>query len=705
MKRSFLLAGAVLVAYPAQAADLAEWADQGEVIIVTGERGGYRIGQTTTATRTPTDLRNVPQAVSIVSEKQMQDQAMRSLADVLRNVPGAVIAQGEGHRDQIVLRGNNSTADFFLDGLRDDVQYYRGLYNLDRIEILKGPNAMIFGRGGGGGVINRVTKRPLANDFARGSLVAGQHRDWSAETDVNHSFSPFAAGRLNAVYERFDSFRDEFKGSRIGVNPTGALSFSNNTRIDLSYEFNRDDRVVDRGVPSGRPGSVADPATPLTDFRRTFFGDPRVNDTNFEGHVGKLTLSHRFSEQLSLTSRLLYGNYDKRYRNLFPASAVTVVDGVRGFGVEAYEDGFRRDNLISQTDLVLNARTGAISHVLLAGFEYSDQNSRNDRSNGLFANPDGGANVLRRRAVLDDPFTAPSVVEWRLLRDNKTDVKVAAAYLQDQISIGRHLDLVAGIRFDRFVLGAHNLVSGLRLSRTDELWSPRLGIVAKPTDALSLYGSYSRSFLPQSGEQFNSLDLTSAALEPERFDNYELGAKWDIRRTLSFTAAVYQLDRTNTRAPGATPGTTVLTGEQRSRGIELELTGEIRPHWQVSAGYALQEGEITKTTSAGPKGRALPLFPRHQISLWTRYDFTSTLGAGAGLYRQSKSYASISNSVELPAFTRVDLAGYVRLTRGIEAQIHVENLLGEDYFASAHNDNNIMPGAPRTVKAALRFGL
>jgi catecholate siderophore receptor len=679
-----------------------------EPIVVTGVRAQYGAGSTSSATRTDTPLRNVPQAVSVVTDRQIDDQGMQSIADVLRYVPGAVISQGEGHRDQIILRGNSSTADFFVDGLRDDVQYYRGLYNLERVEVLRGPNAMIFGRGGGGGVVNRVTRRPeTGTAFARGGVSADSWGAWYGEADLNLPFGEAAAGRLNAVYEEFDNHRDFYGGHRVGLNPTLAITPGAATRLDLSYEYALDERVVDRGVPSARAGTLADPARPLTGFDRTFFGAPGVNAADFDAHLLRAQLRHAFSDELSLTSRLLYGDYDKFYRNAMAQTPVATVGGVPQVGMEAYQDRADRRSLISQNDLVLHMSTGALRHVLLAGFEYSSQQTRNERVNGFFDSGVPTSGGGRRTFVpLARPIVVPPIT-FRAGAGNRTvesDAEVLAFYVQDQLSIGDHLDIVAGIRHDRFELQVDDLVANRSFGRTDNLWSPRLGLVAKPTEALSLYASYSRSFLPQSGDQFTTLDLTTSALEPERFVNYELGLKWDLRPALSLNAALYRLDRTNTRAADPNdPSRTVLTGAQRSRGFEIGLTGEIRPGWQVSAGYALQEAEIRRTTAAAPAGRQVPLVPRHQASLWTRYDFTRTIGAGIGVYHQSQSFTSISNAVVLPAFTRVDAAAFLRLGGGVEAQVNVENLLGSDYFSSAFNDNNIMPAAPRTVRGTMRF--
>jgi catecholate siderophore receptor len=627
---------------------------------------------------------------------------MLTIGDVLRYVPGATVGQGEGHRDQITLRGNNTTADFFVDGLRDDVQYYRGLYNVERIEILKGPNAMIFGRGGGGGVVNRVTKKPAANAFVRGSGSVDSEGAFHFDLDANQPFGPDAAGRLNAVYEDFNNHRDVYGGRRFALNPTVAFSIGGLTRIDLSYEYEDDERIVDRGVPSvnGRP---------LRGFRDTFFGDVEANRSEFDAHILKGRVEHQLTESLSVTSKLLYGDYDKAYQNVYPATAVTTTPaGVRQFGIEAYRDTTQRENLFSQTDFIWKGATGSLSHVLLAGFEYGDQSTRNERINGFFTGVATTSSGRRTVINLTDPIRVPNV-EFRSgptgagNRAVATDAEVLAFYLQDQISFGDHVDLIAGLRHDRFKLRVENLFTSAAVSRTDNLWSPRLGLVLKPIEPLSFYLSYSRSYLPQSGDQFLSLDATSATLEPEKFDNYELGVKWDIRPSLNFTAAIYQLDRTNTRV-NLTGGVVALSGEQRSQGLELSLTGDITRNWHVSAGYALQDAEVRSATTACTSGDCeVPQVPKHQASLWTRYDVTPRFGAGFGVYHQSKSFASITNQVVLPSYTRVDAALFFRIMDGVEAQVNVENLFNETYFLTAHNDNNITPGAPTSVRGTIRL--
>jgi catecholate siderophore receptor len=420
-------------------------------------------------------------------------------------------------------------------------------------------------------------------------------------------------------------------------------------------------------------------------------------------NVGSLGIEHAFSDDLKLRNRTLIGDYDKFYQNIYPNGPLTPAGQVR---LSAYNDTTIRRNLFSQTDLVWENRLAGIDQTLLVGFEVGRQKGRNQRRNGVFSETTSGPtsiNVPLDEATVDRPVTY-------IANGNNVRVRtdVTAAYVQDQIRPTDWLELVAGLRFDRFSIDVDSITSSgsQPFGRTDELWSPRLGVILKPLTNLSLYSSYSRSYLPQSGDQFNSLSLSTEALKPERFDNYELGAKWEPVEGLLATAALYQLDRTNTQARDpANPQLLVLTGAQRSRGFELGLERSISDRWQVSAGYAWQKAKITETTTAAPEGRQVPLVPRHSFSLWNRYDVSESLGLGLGVIARSKSFASISNQVKLPAYARVDAAAYYRLTSGVEAQINVENLFDADYFPTAHNDNNIAPGAPRTVKGTLRFGL
>ena len=670
-----------------------------EPIIVIGQRDR----RTTSATKTDTPLQDVPQAISVVTAEQIAEQGLRSIGDVLRQVPGAQIASGEGHRDQIILRGQNTTADFFVDGIRDDVQYYRGLYNLDRVEVLKGPNAMIFGRGGGGGIVNRVTKKALHQRFVAGALSLDTHGAWAVEADLG---APIAAGlsaRLNGVYERFDSFRDHVDGRRVGLNPTLGWDIGDATRIDLSYEYSHDRRTVDRGIPS-RSGR------PLNGAQKQFFGDEDVNRLRFDAHVGDLAIEHRFSDALRWTGKVRVGTYDKFYRNALAATPVSATDTV---GIEAYQSATERDALFIQNDLVANLTTGPIAHTLLIGIDHGRQDTFADRQEGFFdVSPLAQTSSHRRRLTV--PLAMSDELPPITFRDDPsrrvtaadTDARATGIYVQDQAKIGRHVEVVAGLRRDWFRLDYHNLINDARLSRKDSLWSPRLGLVVKPSDAVSLYASWSKSFLPQSGDQFSSLAANTATLAPEKFVNREIGAKYSPMAGLDLTLAAYILKRSNTRvADPANPTRFVLTGEQRSKGIEASASGKLTDRLSIYAAATVQKAEIRRATSAAPAGREIASVPRFTTSLWGRYDVTDRLGFGLGVYHQSKMFASVGNAVVVPGYTRVDAAAFIGLSDKLAVQVNVENLFDKDYIGAVHSDNNLTPGAPRTARLTLRAKL
>lgn len=695
---TFVLALA-LSAHAAHAADDA--GSDSETIIVTGQADGYRQIESTSGTKTSIPLLDVPQSITVVTDKQLSDQQIRSVADLVRFIPGVSAGQGEGHRDQITLRGNNSTADFFVDGLRDDVQYFRSFYNVDRVEVHKGPNAMIFGRGGGGGLLNRVTKGPIAGETRIGGTGSiDTFGSFYGAADVNAALSGTAALRVNAFYEDLSNHRDVYSGERYAINPVVGAEVGAGVKLQLGYEYVRDSRVVDRGIPSATTGTLAIPSGPLRGFRDAFFGIAGVNDTDFEAHVVSARAEAELSDALKFTAQALYGDYDKLYTNVFPASGISRPPAGPSLIVEAYSDPTKRENLIAQANLVWTVNTAGIGHVIMAGVEYTDQDSANERINGFFNTANIGTAASRRATIsLANPVTIPrpSFIGGPAGNSNRavdSTLTQKSAYLQDQISFGDSVDLIVGLRYDRLENDVTNRFTGVTATRNDDLWSPRAGLVLKPTANSSVYVSYSRSFLPQSGDQFLTFDANAGNLKPEKFDNYEFGGKWDIAPTLSATVAVYRLDRQNTRAPGPVAGTIVQTGTQRSSGFEIGLTGQITPRWQTALGLASTKARITETTSAAPAGRHVAQVPRTQFSLWNRYDVTDRLGFGMGVYHQSSSFATISNATRLPGYTRLDAAVFFKLNDRIDMQLNVENLTDESYFPNAHNDFNISTGAP-----------
>lgn len=661
-------------------------------VVVTARRKehGYAARRSTSAMRTDTPLRDVPQAVTVVTHELIADQAMQSIADVVHYVPGVSIASGEGHTDTPVIRGNSTSANFFLDGVRDDAQYLRDLYNVERVEVLKGADAMIFGRGNGGGVINRVTRQAEWTPTRTLTLETGDYAHKRGVVDVNAPLSGHLAARLIAMDERSGSFRDDASLARYGINPSVAFAPGAATTLRASYEHFDDTRRVDRGIPSfgGAPAPV-DIAT--------FFGNPIVNKAHSRVNLATLSAEHHTTSGIVLHDRVVWGDYDVFYQNTYPGGTVNAAG--TAVPLSAYNHAIPRHNLIDVADATYGFATGAVSHTVLVGADLSRQWSANVRRTGYF-----GDSTSSYVVPLSDPTIAAPVI----FRPSATDADAttlahdAAVYVQDQLAFGSHLHGVAGVRYERFSLAYHDNRSALDLDRTDHLVSPRLGLVYKPAEPVSLYASYGVSFLPGSGDQFSRLTMTTASLAPERFTNREVGAKWDVAPDLAVTAAAYRLDRTNTSAPDPSgSGLLVQTGAQRTTGWELGASGSVTRAWQMTAGVASQRATIVSTTSAARAGATVPLVPHTTLSLWNRYRITRVLGAGVGVIHQTAMYAAVDNTVTLPGFTRADAAVYVALLEQVALQANVENLFGARYYATTQGNNNIMPGAPRTLRLSL----
>ena len=663
-------------------------------VVVTGNavrRGGYAASRTFSATKTDTPLRDTPQSVTVVSQELIEDQSMTGMTDVVRYVPGITMGQGEGHRDAPTIRGNSTTADFYVDGIRDDVQYYRDVYNVERVEALKGSNAMIFGRGGGGGVINRVSKEAQWAPVRELSLTGGSYEHKRGTIDVGQGLGRGVAVRLNGVLESSNTYRDATELQRVGINPTAAFALGARTTARVGYELFTDDRTVDRGIPSFQGAPSPAP-------RSTFFGNPASSMLDARVHAASATLDHSTGRGLTIRNRTRFAHYDRFYQNVYPGAMTA--DGSQ-VTITAYNNETIRDNLFNQTDVTLGASTGPVWHTLLVGAEVGRQGTENFRETGYF----GDSTAIRVPFASPTTAIAPTFRQSASDADNHLDATVASVYAQDQIALTPKLQAILGLRYERFALDYTNDRNGASLSRTDAMLSPRAGLVVKPVEPVSLYGSYSVSYLPSSGDQFASLDATTQTLKPEQFRNSELGVKWDVRPELAVTAALYRLDRTNTRATDPNdPARTVQTGAQRTTGWELGATGRPMARWEIAGGFASQQARITSATTAAPAGRTVPLVPAATFSLWNKVDLTSRVSGGVGVVHQGKSYAAIDNTVTLPAFTRADAALFVRVMDATRLQLNVENVFDAEYYATSHGNNNIMPGAPRQVRVGLVSG-
>lgn len=647
----------------------------------TGQLPHYVAEESASATRINTRLLDVPQTVTSVPRALLNDQHAQSVADAVRNVPGVSIAQGEGNRDQVVMRGISTASDFFVNGIRDDQERFRDLYNVENVEVVQGPAAVLFGRGGAGGIVNLVTT-PTQGSRSEFNVEIGDYRHKRATARVGTSIGTRARLRISGMAEDSDGFRNDYFLHRHGINPIASLTLGSQSTLTLSFEHLRDHRLADRGIPSraGRPADV-DPSQ--------LFGSRDQNEATSGVDSAGLTLEHRLGESVRLRNSFLAGRYDKFYQNVYPGSALSADETLM---LSAYNHAVDRTNVFNQTDLIVQKRSGGIEHVLLVGVEAGRQGQDETRRTAASI-----TNVPVTDSVRDANFASAAVSVSRT-----ADATTLATYVQDQVAFLTQWKAVAGVRVDRFSVSIDDtLPANADLSRVDVAASPRAGLIFQPNARTSIYTSYSYTFLP-SGEKLG-LAVNTAELRPENAKNYEVGAKLNaLGGRVTLAAAVFRLDRNNVkRVDPNDPTRLVLGGQQRTDGATLSATGRINSRWELSAGYANLDARITKTTSTAPAGRRPGLVPRQQASLWTAHDITSTFRLAGGIVSQTEAFTSFTNSVRLPGYTRVDGAAFYRI-KDSTLSLSVTNLLDTRYYPTANGDNNISPGAPRTMQLSLR---
>ena len=648
------------------------------------------------ATKTDTRIRDIPQSISVITEEQIKDQSLLGLTDAIKYSPGVMAGQGEGNRDSVWFRGNQSTSDLFVDGVRDDVQYYRDLYNIDRVEVLMGPNGMIFGRGGVGGVINRVTKEAHWENKNELRMQGGTYDHKRSSIDLNSGINETLAVRINAMIEDSGSFRQGVESEKKAINPTFTFKPSDKTKIVLGMEYFNDKRTNDRGIPSVSNGLQS---RPFSTSRSTFFGNASQSPNEAIVKNGYAIIDHTFDNGMSVKNTTRFSDYDKYYQNVYANSSVQANGTLT---IDGYYDNTQRQNFFNQTDLIYNFKTGSVSHKLLTGLEIGLQENQNYRIVNSGTDP---------TPLASNPFALLTFNSSRS-RNTSTDISNQAIYLQDQIYLNEQFQIIAGLRYDQFKTKFNDSVTVANSATiNDQFISPRVGLVYKPIEPVSLYTNYSLSYLPRTGEQLTSLTSSIKSFDPEKITNIEAGIKYDLLQSFSISSSIYRLERSKMAITDpSSPTNTIIVDGQVTKGFELGVAGKLFDSYSMYGGYTYQDAEITKNQGTGDpqitSGTPLGHVPKHTFSLWNKYEMNETWSAALGIVSRSDMFAATpttSTAVKLPGYARLDAAIYANINKQTKLQLNIENLLDKTYYQSAHNNNNIMYGYPLTARATLTY--
>lgn len=641
--------------------------------------GKYLQSDQITALKTPTPIEDIPKSVTILTSDLISLQDLTSMSGIADYVPGIIAGQGEGHRDDILFRGQKSTADFFVDGVRDDIQYYRPLYNVEQVEVLKGADALFFGRGGTGGLINRVSKTAqIGEDFTNYTLSFDDFGERSLQLDSNMFIAPNLALRLNYYTEDLENDRDHYYGDNTGINPTLTYELSDNTTVKVSYENLDQERFIDRGITADNNGN------PDQNYIGTTFGDADYNKSTLSADVLKVSVNHNIDDSTKIRFNYTDNEFSKMYQNYYSKSSVTGV--IPTVTAEGYHDETERSSTILSSDIIGEKEFGGKNHKYVIGYESIETSNDNMRKKGDSTNTSVPVSI----ADLDKLDTLlPQTDDY----DNtEAIVDVTSFYVSDEIDLTDELNLILGGRLDRFDIKVVDALNGGTLNQVSKEFSSRLGLVYNPEDYVSWYASYSETFLPKSGGQYASLDSAEQGLDANVFENMEFGVKFTTDNGIDVTASIYELTSIQPEYDG--PLQTKVE-EIAAEGFELQAAGNISENWFINAG-------LSKVNNA----KALKEVPGRTFSLWNLYNYNDKLSFGLGLINKGETEGKYkSNPVYLPSYTRLDLAAYYKIDDNIRLQLNVENVTDEVYFPHSYGDHQISVGAPihATMKIVGRF--
>jgi len=678
-------------------------------ITVTGER--YRIN---TLNSRLGDIREAPQSISVIPREVIEQQAATTLRDVLRNVSGISMAAGEGGvpaGDNLTLRGFSARTDIFIDGIRDFGSYTRDTFNVEQVEVVKGPSTAQTGRGSTGGYINLFSKQPRSDTFVGGTAGVGSPDYLRVTGDLNIGEDMIglegAAVRLNLLYHDSDvPGRDHVGGRRFGIAPSVALGLGGTTRAILSYYRLDQDNVPDYGIPfvpdtTEVPELIPFHNRPAPVDHDNYYG---LLDRDYEEtltNIVTFALEHDVTDDIRVSNVTRYGHSTRDSIYSSPRFLDSTTTRIRA-------QGQSRDTVdqiwLNQSNIFAEFDTGGLRHDLVAGFEISREKSRNVGRDIEEASPTDLFDPDPTRPY--DGVIAPSGFTARAEADS------VAAYLFDTLTLSPQWLLTGGLRYERFEVDYIGLPTRsdpdpTPLARTDHIVSWRAGLTYKPTPSLSLYAGAGTSANP-SFEGLTSSNVSDALvdLKPEKSRTYEVGAKWDaLGGRLLLTGALFRIDKTNARTPGL-PGepATVLAGEQRVDGFELGATGRILPNWELIAAYTHLDPQIRDSNDPEEVGNVLANTPRHSLSLWSTYRFPFGVEIGGGARYVGSRFTSNANTREVADYWLADATVAYDISNDVSLRLNVFNIFDEDYVDSV-SGGHFVPGQARSAVATLAFSL
>ena len=671
-----------------------------EIVVRESKELGYKTEEEVSSpTRLPSPVHDIPQSVEVITRKLMDDQRAVRIPDVIRNVSGAFVNQtGGGRQEFINIRGFATGLNIFKNGFRDDVTFanrvFRETANLQRIEVIKGPASYLYGRSDPSGIMNLITKKPLAGPSYATEFIVGSYDLYRPTIDMTGALndSKTALYRFNALYESAGSFREGVKSDRIFLAPSFSWTLGSRTSLLFEGEYMYDNRVIDRGLTAMGRGVAPVPIS-------RFLGDPNRR-TEFNQGKATLILLHELNSNWTWRTGFRASAANEGYDSI-EQSGNTATNGVTNLSL--FSQPTVGQSYYLQNEAIGVFTTGWFEHRLLAGVELG----REQLSQTITSQRYGTTNVFNPTRT----FTPTGAVITNFDGDLRSNF--LAPYVVDQVALLHNLKLTLGGRFDIFT--QEQVDRGTETNLAQNFFSPMVGLTYQPVKPVTLYTNFSRSFAPQLGSITRSGDL----IRPATGTQYEAGVKLEPLEGRLFTnLAVFQIKQRNVATFDPSDPTfrfSLPTGERRSQGVELDVGGRLLPGWDVIATYAYIDAEmIAGDTVLGiAAGNTFANVPLHSGSLWTTYTIQSgplqNLGGGIGFFAAAKRLGDLQNSYEMPGYVRTDAAVYYRKPEVLRrtnliASLNFRNLLDTQYYeGSRENRREVYAGVPFTVLGTLRL--